>query len=87
MPVRTFRDISTMRQSPTPRALHTHGRLRQRIARSLARAPYSTREPRRARGSASAGLGRESFRHVVRARGVPASLRLQVAQLRRLGLR
>lgn len=86
-PPRTFREITTPRNIPQSRYLKSLNQLHsQRTTASLKKAPYSTREPQRVTVKCEDNLKATSYRHLFTMKVVPEAVRLQVAQIKRLGL-
>ena len=84
-PPRTVRDIITPRAIPQSRYLKSLNRLGNAKV-SLQKAPYSTREIQRTSINCHNNLIAPSYRHVFKLKVVPKSVRLQVAQIRKLGI-
>lgn len=86
-PPRTYRDILTARNIPQSRYLKSLNRLRsKRTPVSFQKAPYSTREPQRTSAKCEDNLTATSYRHLFKMKVVPQAVRLQIAQIKRLGL-
>ncbi|AFZ42716.1 hypothetical protein PCC7418_0487 [Halothece sp. PCC 7418] len=86
-PPRTLKDIQTASNIPQNRYLKSLNRLQsKRTPVSLKKVPYSTREPQRAPVKCEDNLTATSYRHVFKMKVVPPSVRLQIAQIKRLGL-
>jgi len=86
-PPRTFRQITTPRNLPQSRYLKSLNQLRsQRKRVSLKKAPDSTREPQRVGVKCEDNLKATTYRHLYKMKVVPPAIRLQVTQIKRLGL-
>ncbi|MDR9405044.1 MAG: hypothetical protein RI580_16600 [Halothece sp. Uz-M2-17] len=86
-PPRTLKDITTARHIPQSRYLKSLNRLQSKhTSVSLKKAPYSTREAQRAPVKSEDNLTATSYRHVFKMKVVPPSVRLQIGQIKRLGL-
>jgi len=84
-PPHTVRDIITPRAIPQSRYLKSLNRLGNAKI-SLQKAPYSTREIQRTSITCQHNLTAPSYRHVFKLKVVPKSVRLQVAQIKKLGM-
>lgn len=86
-PPRTFRQITTSREMPQNRYLKSINRLRSSKSEvSLRKAPYTTREPQRQRISPQHDLTASTHRHLFKMKAVPKYLKLQVTQIKKIGI-
>lgn len=86
-PPRTVRDITTVREIPQHRYLKSWHRLRnQSKSVSLNKAPYSTREARRSPINCQHNLMGQSYRHFLKMKVVPKTVRQQVSQIKKIGI-
>lgn len=87
IPPRTTKKITTSRSIPQSRYLKSLNRLRNspRWA-SLNQAPYSTREPQRTPINSQHNLTAPSYRHFFKMKRVPPGIRLQVSQIKQIGI-
>ncbi len=86
-PPRTFRQITTPKNIPQTRYLKSLNQLHsRRTSVSLKQAPYSTREPQRVVVKCKDNLKATTYRHLYKMKVVPPAIRLQVTQIKRLGL-
>lgn len=87
IPPRTVKHITTSREIPQSRYLKSLNRLRHsRSPVSLKKAPYSSREPQRTPINSQHNLTAPSYRHLFKMKVVPKAVRLQVAQIKQIGL-
>jgi len=83
-PPRTVKDILTTRNIPQSRYLSSWNRLRNRQQVSLA--PDSSRETQRSPIASKDNLTAPTYRHFFKIKVVPKAVRLQVIQLKRIGI-
>ncbi len=85
-PPRTVKDIPTSRNIPQSGYLCSLNRLGNRQQVSLSKAPNSSRETQRSPLTVHDNLTAPTYRHFFKLKIVPKAVRLQVTQLKRIGI-